>query len=67
MPQLTLIFRIRQDGRVEETVQGVVGDECQHLTERLEDALGKLETRTSTAEYFVSSNQQTQSIPAQLH
>ena len=40
MPQRTLRFKIRQDGRVEETVEGLVGEACIDLTEKLEDALG---------------------------
>ena len=45
MPQRTLRFRIRQDGRVEETVEGLVGEACIDLTEKLEDALGTVERR----------------------
>ena len=33
MPQRTLRFKIRQDGRVEETVEGLVGEACIDLTE----------------------------------
>ena len=34
MPQRTLRFRIRPDGRVEERVEGVAGEACLKLTER---------------------------------
>ncbi len=48
MPQRTLRFKIRQDGRVEETVEGLVGEACIGLTEKLEDALGTVERREPT-------------------
>ena len=35
MSQRTLRFKIRQDGRVEETVEGIVGEGCIDLTEKL--------------------------------
>ena len=35
MPQRTVRFRIRPDGRVEEQVEGVSGDACLQLTDRL--------------------------------
>ncbi len=37
-PQRTLRFKIRQDGLVEETVEGVVGNSCIQLTDKLEAA-----------------------------
>ena len=43
MPQRTVRFTIRPDGRVEERVEGVTGSACQQLTERLEAALGTVE------------------------
>ena len=52
---------------VEETVEGVVGDACQHLTERIEEALGAVEQRTPTAEAFLRPQEQSQSIPAELY
>ena len=66
MPQRTLRFRIRQDGRVEETVEGLVGDSCLHLTEKLESALGSVERRDSTSEAFSSETKQTKVISAEL-
>ena len=41
MPQKTIRFTIRPDGRVEERVEGVAGEACQQLTEEVEAALGK--------------------------
>ncbi len=40
MPQKTLRFKIHQDGRVEETVEGFTGNSCNDATKNLEDALG---------------------------
>ena len=67
MPQRTLRFKIRQDGRVEETVEGLVGDACIDLTEKLEDALGTVERRESTSDSFLRKNVQKQTIPAEIH
>ena len=67
MPQRTLRFKIRQDGRVEETVEGLVGEACIDLTEKLEDALGTVERRESTSDAFLRENVQKQTIPAEIH
>ena len=67
MPQRTLRFKIRQDGRVEETVEGLVGEACIHLTEKLEDALGTVERREPTSDTFLRENVQKQIIPAEIH
>ena len=67
MPQRTVRFTIRPDGRVEERVEGVVGDACQQLTEKLEAALGTVERKESTAEFFLQPETQNQTLPAQLN
>ena len=67
MPQRTLRFKIRQDGRVEETVEGLVGEACIHLTEKLEAALGSVEQRKPTSEAFLREEVQKQTIPAKIH
>ena len=38
MPQKTLRFKIHQDGRVEETVEGFTGISCNEATKNLEEA-----------------------------
>ena len=63
----TLRFKIRQDGRVEETVEGIVGQGCIDLTEKLEDALGSVEQRKPTSEAFLQKEIQKQTIPAKIH
>ena len=60
MPQRTVRFRIRPDGRVEEQVEGVTGDACLQLTDRLEEALGTVERRQPTSEAFTSTQSVTQ-------
>ena len=65
MPQRILRFKIRQDGLVEETVEGVSGQSCQKLTEKLEDALGGVQRREPTAEAYLCDEVQSQSITAE--
>ena len=48
MPQKTLRFKIHQDGRVEETVEGFTGASCNEATKNLEDDLGKVTFRNKT-------------------
>ncbi|MBE67773.1 MAG: hypothetical protein CL864_04860 [Cyanobium sp. SAT1300] len=67
MPQRTVRFTIRPDGRVEERVEGVIGPACQQLTESLEAALGTVERQEPTAESFQQTHTQSQSLPAQLN
>ena len=67
MPQRTVRFTIRPDGRVEERVEGVAGPACQQLTERLEAALGAVEHQEPTAEAFQQPTSQSLLLPAQLH
>ena len=67
MPQRTLRFKIRQDGRVEETVEGLLGEACIDLTEKLEDALGAVERREPTSEAFLREEVQKLTIPAEIH
>ena len=53
MPQRTLRFKIYQDGRVQETVEGFEGDSCNDATKNLEDALGEVKTKKLTTDAFV--------------
>ncbi len=64
MPQRTLRFKIRQDGFVEETVEGVVGDSCMQLTENLEEALGVVDRKQPTSEAFLHKKSQPLSLSA---
>ena len=66
MPQVTLRFRIRQDGLVEESVEGAVGQSCIELTKALEDALGVVQQKQPTAEAFIHSKPQKLCNPAEI-
>jgi len=53
MAQQTIRFRIHSGGRVQELVEGVQGEGCQQLTERIEARLGSVHQRQSTSEAFL--------------
>ena len=55
MPQKTLRFKIHQDGRVEETVEGFVGASCNEATKNLEEDLGKVTVKNTTSDAFISN------------
>ena len=55
MPQRTLRFKIHQDGRVEETVEGFNGNACNSATKNVEDALGQVKVKNKTSEAFISN------------
>ena len=67
MPQKTIRFTIRPNGRVEERVEGVAGETCQQLTQEVEAALGTVERQESTSEAFLQPEVQAQSLPAHLN
>jgi len=54
MPQKTLRFKIHQDGRVEETVEGFIGNSCNEATKNLENALGKVTVKNVKSDAFIS-------------
>ena len=55
MPQRTLRFKIHQDGRVEETVEGFNGNSCNDATKNLENALGEVTIKTKSVKAFISN------------
>ena len=55
MPQRTLRFKIHQDGRVEETVEGFNGNACNNATKKIEDALGEVKVKNKTTEAFITN------------
>ena len=55
MPQKTLRFKIHQDGKVEETVEGFTGSKCNDATKNLENALGKVTVKNKTSDAFISN------------
>ena len=52
MKQQKIKFTIRQDGTVTEEVMGVVGNECENLTKRIEEILGTVEKVDHKSEYY---------------
>ena len=66
MPQRTLRFKIRQDGLVEETVEGVLGTSCHQLTENLEEALGSVQHTESTSDAYLQDQENSQIISAEV-
>ena len=48
-------YRIRQDGIVEENVEGVTGESCETISKEIEDALGEVTRRIHTADYYLKS------------
>jgi len=60
MPQRTLRFKILQDGRVQETVEGFEGSSCNNATKKIEEALGEVRVKNKTAEAFISNQSEKQ-------
>ena len=60
MPQKTLRFKIHQDGRVEETVEGFIGNSCNEATKNLEEALGEVTFKNKSSEAFISNQNENQ-------
>ena len=58
MPHRTLRFKIHQDGRVEETVEGFNGIACNSATKNIEVALGEVTVKNKTAEAFISNQRE---------
>ena len=52
MPQQTIKFTVKQDGTVTEEVIGVVGNDCENLTKRIEERLGVVERVEHKPEYY---------------
>ncbi len=49
--QETIKFTIAQDGTVTEEVIGVVGPNCEKLTERIEEKLGNVQSKNYKPEF----------------
>ena len=58
MPQRTLRFKIHQDGRVEETVEGFNGNACNSATKNIEIALGEVTVKRRTSEAFITNQRE---------
>ena len=54
----TLEFIIYPDGRVQETVTGIIGNSCAEVTKAIEEKLGYVTTVQPTSDYFAQQNAQ---------
>lgn len=54
----TLEFIIYPDGRVQETVTGIVGISCAEVTAAIEAQLGQVLSQEVTSEYFAQTIEQ---------
>ena len=54
----TLEFIIYPDGRVQETVTGIVGNSCAEVTAAIEAQLGQVLSHEPTSEFFANQVQQ---------
>ncbi|MEL6440756.1 MAG: DUF2997 domain-containing protein [Cyanobacteria bacterium J06621_8] len=61
----TLEFIIYPDGRVQETVTGIVGSSCQEVTAAIENQLGVVIDQKPTSEYYAQNQTQSSSVVAQ--
>jgi hypothetical protein len=59
MSMETLEFIIYPDGRVKETVTGIVGVSCQEVTAAIEAQLGQVFSQENTSEYYAQPASQT--------
>ena len=62
MPQRTLRFKIHQDGRVEEFIEGFYGNFCDEATKSLEDALGQVTIKNRTSDAFIIKQNESSKI-----
>ena len=53
----TLEFIIYPDGRVQETVTGIIGSSCAEVTAAIEEKLGQVTHSQQTADYFAQQKQ----------
>ena len=67
MAQQTIKFTIRQDGTVTEEVMGVVGNECENLTKRIEERLGVVERVEYKPEYYEQKQTTEEDVTLQHH
>ena len=58
MSMETLEFIIYPDGRVKETVTGIVGSSCAEVTAAIEAQLGQIVSSEKTSEYFAQKLKQ---------
>ena len=62
----SLEFIIYPDGRVKETVTGIIGKSCTEVTQAIEEQLGRVVSTEKTSEYYAQKNQQTSATMNQV-
>jgi hypothetical protein len=62
----SLEFIIYPDGRVKETVTGIIGKSCEEVTKAIEAQLGIVVSQDKTSEYFAQKVEQTHNANNQL-
>ena len=67
MAQQTIKFNIRQDGTVTEEVMGVVGNDCENLTKRIEERLGVVEKVEYKSEYYEQKQTTEENVTLHMH
>ena len=67
MPQQTIKFTIRQDCTVTEEVMGVVGNDCENLTKRIEERLGVVERVEHKPEYYEQKQTSEENVSLHMH
>ena len=67
MAQQSIKFTIRQDGTVTEEVMGVVGNNCQNLTKRIEERLGVVESVEYKQEYYDQKQTTEENVTLHMH
>ena len=67
MPQQTIKFTIKQDGSVTEEVIGIVGNDCENLTKRVEERLGVVQNVEHKPEYYQQQVTSEEIVPLHEH
>ena len=67
MVQQSIKFTIRQDGTVTEEVMGVVGNDCQNLTKRIEERQGVVESVEYKQEYYEQKQTTKEDVTLHMH
>ena len=67
MAQQTIKFTIRQDGTVTDEVIGVVGNDCENLTKRIEEKLGVVERVEHKSSYYEQKQTTEEDVTLHMH
>ena len=67
MPQQTIKFTIKQDGTVTEEVMGAVGNECESLTNNIEEKLWEFQRVERKPEYYEQKQTTEDHVSLHMH